>query len=106
LHQQKPLLGQSATIQCKCKMIFLGCDCSVLILTLFIIPFQPRSSNPVTRNFEPTIASNPTLKYVQRVLDWIEFFLIPHQLNFPFYSISYYGNDSIHHTTSLVPTEV
>ena len=30
-------------------------------------------------------ATNPTSTYVQRVLDWIEFFLIPRRLNFPFY---------------------
>jgi hypothetical protein len=62
---------------------------------IYIIPFQPHSSNPTTRNFEPTIASNPTSTYVKRVLDCIEFFLIPRRLNFPFYSISYNGNNPI-----------
>lgn len=61
--------------------------------SIYIIPVQPHSSNPATINFEPAIALNPTLTYVQRVLDWIEFILIPHQLNFPF---------TLYHTTATI----
>ena len=85
LHRQNSLLGQSATIQCRCKMNFSAM--TILFwdsLNLCYSVPTAVSSNPETRNFEPTIASNPTPTYVQKVLDWIEFFLIPHQLNFPF----------------------
>jgi hypothetical protein len=82
----------------------------------FILRPQPYSSRNISgsnrglqgdvKKSNCSIATNPTPAYVQNVLNGIEFFLIPHRLNFPFYSISYYGNDPIHHTTSLDPTGV
>ena len=53
-----------------------------------------------------SIASNPTPTYVQKVFDWIQIILIPHQLNFPFILHFVLQPQPYSSITSLDPTGV
>jgi hypothetical protein len=59
----------------------------------FILQPQPYSSRNISgsnrglgdvKKSNCSIATNPTPAYIQKVLDWIQLFIIPHQLNFHF----------------------